>query len=249
MKKYDKRLLDISQTVGNIATDDLENILFKSEHRPKHMDATTTIPAKDPKNVKYGLDYETLFSFGKNVLEFVNKTDDYLLISLSIPSEKHPNITHAVAIGINKITKQIYFNNSYGIDLRKDIKDLLIGILPDYQWNFSKNVQQNTNIVDNSCAVLAIYNLLDMLDYFQDKTNIRNYNSDQARSAMWELLKDIEKPIEQSSNKKFKIFNFGVKTVQDLPEQKDTHKYKFYNEPDYQIQINNMIKSILQKQI
>ncbi|MCL1891924.1 MAG: hypothetical protein FWF97_01350 [Alphaproteobacteria bacterium] len=167
MKKYDERLLNIEESVGSISMGDLKQILFDDDYRPKWLDVTSTIPAKDPKDVKYGLDYDTLVSFGKALLKHINQAKDYLLIELSIPSEKYPNITHAVALGVDKIHKKFYFNNSYGIDLRKDIKDLILGIFPNYGWGYSENVQQCSDKKDNSCAVLTIYNLLDMLDRFQ----------------------------------------------------------------------------------
>ncbi|MCL1891923.1 MAG: hypothetical protein FWF97_01345 [Alphaproteobacteria bacterium] len=63
---------------------------------------------------------------------------------------------------------------------------------------------------------------------------------------MWELLKDIEKPEEPVNTKKFNIIKFGVKQVVELTQQKDTQKYKFYDEPDYNQKIAEAINLVLQ---
>ena len=203
MKKYKKEnILDMSRKAGPRVRADLADALFRDmPFRPIFIDAFEyEVETVDDKTIDVPiLTEEVLIKTGRIIFENLAK-QDIVLVNLSMPSDNIYTGKHAVALGIDKKSGKIYYNNSFGIDMRGDLKDFLAESLPGYSWEFSKEVQQDVSRDDNSCSYLALYNLRDMLYKMSGQhSKVKNFGSVSARQDAWDNLKDID--IESMENK------------------------------------------------
>lgn len=253
--KYDeKNVLNIHLT-WNEKSEDLDNVLFTQNRiSPKRLYCSNM----EGQSIQGKITVRTLADMGTMLLD--DTQNPYNFYHVTIPSRECFLGDHAVAMAVDNKTKTIYYHDSHGEDMRKEMKDYLGLLLPEYKIdiNLSKQQQDVVNPLvssenDNSCVLLTKYNLRDMwykMTGQEDK--ICNFSSIEARKDAWNILKDIQKKEEtekKTEPTKPKI-NFGAKKLSstaDLEFQKraeeEDFKYRMYNEPNYNEMLQEAVKN------
>ncbi len=241
--KYKKEdILNIHLT-WNENSDDLDNVLFKQNKIfVKKLNCESIVNGTQGK-----IDINSLTNLGTTLLNDQNLNQCFY--SLTLPSRECFCGAHAVALAVDNINHTIYYHDSHGEDMRKEMKDYLALLLPDYKIDINHSKQQQDVINplvpeenDNSCALLTKYNLRDIwykINGHPDK--VCNFSSIEARKNAWSILKDIKKEEPKTSYKAKKpTFVIGVKKApskEDCEHIKQAEitdfKYRMYNEPNY----------------
>lgn len=241
--KYKKEDVLNTRLTWNEKSDDLDNILFKQNGiSVKKLNVESCINGAQTK-----IDTNALVNFGTRLLNDQNNNQSYY--SLCLPSQACFCGSHAVAMAVDNKNKTVYYHDSHGEDMRKEMKDFLSLLLPEYKIDINHSKQQEDVINpfvseenDNSCVLLTKYNLRDMwYKITGQEENICNYTSLEARKDAWNKLKDIQKEeIVQSAASSKPAFKFGIKKVQsqeaiaaEKEAEKADFKYRLYNEPNY----------------
>ena len=232
--KYKKEDVLNTRLMWNEKSDDLDNILFKQNGiSVKRLSVESCIHGAQSK-----IDASALANFGTTLLNDQNTNQNYY--SLLLPSQECFCGSHAVAMAVDNKNKTVYYHDSHGVDMRKEMKDFLGLLLPEYKIDINHSKQQEDVINplvseenDNSCVLLTKYNLRDMWYKITGKEDkICNYTN---------KLKDIQKEeIVQSVAPSKPAFKFGIKKVQsqeaiaaEKEAEKADFKYRLYNEPHY----------------
>ncbi len=207
---------------------------------------------------------QALINLGMRILKD-SDTATVHYYQVSIPSTAVKNILHVVAFMIDHKNKIMRYHDSHGVDMRRECKNFLAKLFPDYKIiiNYSKqqadvvsnNHQDGKN--DNSCALLSLYNLRDMWfvqNGMPDK--VCNFDSVSARQDAWKILSNIQKPQEQKETKlsggiKYS-FEKGTTTKEEILEYKKAmakiaekaFKYRLYDEPNYDDLINKAVDTV-----
>jgi hypothetical protein len=252
MNKYDKNeILDVSISPSNDMVKDLRKKIYAESD------------IKPVENIQYPMEAqgawvvtkETLAEFGK-FIKHQTLVQNPVLVKLAIPGWITIGGSHAVALLVDTKNKKILYHDSYGQDLRKDIKDLLLGIFPGYFWEYKEKQTQFEGKTDNSCDMLSEYNLRDMLNQYQGlPEKYQTMTSEQLREHACGLLQDIQEEKISDNNLKAKKLSFGSKAIkthqteQELSEHKQKVKkafeYKLYNEPNYSEIMKDIISDVL----
>lgn len=241
--KYKEEDVLNTRLTWNEKSDDLDNILFKQNGiSVKRLSVESCINGAQSK-----IDANALTNFGTTLLNDQKANQNYY--SLLLPSQACFCGSHAVAMAVDNKNKTIYYHDSHGEDMRKEMKDFLSSLLPEYKLDINHSKQQEDVINplvseenDNSCVLLTKYNLRDMWYKISGQKNkICDYSSLEARKDAWNKLKNIQKEeIVQSAEISKPTFKFGIKKVQsqeNLATEKEAEKadfkYRMYNEPNY----------------
>ena len=203
---------------------------------------------------------QTLINLGILILkDFDVATVHYYQVSIPSESVLADGMEHAVAFMIDHKSKIMRYHDSHGVDMRREYKDFLTKLFPDYKITINYSKQQadvvsktDKNKNDNSCALLSLYNLRDMWfvqNGMPDK--VCNFDSVSARQDAWEILSDIQKkPQEQIK------FSFGksvkTKTKEKILEYEKAmakiaekaFKYRLNEEPNYDDLINKAVDTV-----
>lgn len=210
MSKYSKEFIsDISQffNLGN-------DFLFVQ----KKMYEGTEFPlphniyaATDSENSMHGkVDEEALANLGTILLND-QLSANINAYHLTLPSVVEPGCNHALALMTDKNNKEIWFQDSHGTDMRKELHDFFKILLPGYKITCFNQIQQEARN-DNSCFLLAEYNIIDMWHKKSGRPELaKEYDNHQARAAVWEIVKQIEP--ESETNRPKQAFSFGTKTA------------------------------------
>ena len=249
--KYKEEVVLNIHNIWSEKSDDLDNILFKQNGiSVKRLSVESCIHGAQSK-----IDVDALANFGTRLLNDQNTNQNYY--SLLLPSQECFCGSHAVAMAVDNKNKTIYYHDSHGVDMRKEMKDFLGLLLPEYKIDINHSKQQEDVINpfvseanDNSCVLLTKYNLRDMWHKITGQEDkICNYTSLEARKDAWNKLKDIQKEeIVQSAAPSKPAFKFGIKIVQSQEEiaaekeaEKADFKYRLYNEPNYTDLLQNAV--------
>ncbi len=164
---------------------------------------------------------------------------------LSLPSVNTPGINHALALMVDNQTKEIWYQDSYGIDMRRELRDFFKELLPDHKITYFTQIQQYKQKNDSSCVLLCEYNLLDMWQRKKGHPEkMHQFDSFEAREAAWPLVEQIVMPVPQT--KKTPKFRFMKKEPAQDPKRyliernRNTQryfKYRITSEKDYREQI------------
>ena len=197
---------------------------------------------------------KALEDLGSDILK--DSANPVCYYQVAIPSESVLGGNHAVAFMIDHEQKIMRYHDSHGVDMRREIKDFLRKLFPDYRIyiNFSK---QQADVIsktdgkenDNSCALLSLYNLRDM--WFEQNgmpNKICNYDSVSARQDVWKILSTVQKPENRPVKFSFGKVVIGATETKEKKEQyTDAVKklqYRLYNEPNYDELINQAVKNV-----
>ncbi len=251
--KYDeKNVLNIHLT-WNEKSEDLDNVLFTQNRiSPKRLYCSNM----EGQSIQGKITVRTLADMGTMLLN--DTQNPYNFYHVTIPSRECFCGAHAVAMAVDNRTKTIYYHDSHGEDMRKEMSDFLGLLLPEYKIdvNHSKQQQDVTNPFvteenDNSCVLLTKYNLRDMwykMNGQDDK--ICNFSSIQARKDAWTILKDIQEEETENNSKPTKAtFKIGAKIIPSKEDieakeraEKEDFKYRMYNEPNYNEMLKEAVK-------
>ena len=258
-----KKVLDIYTCFDDIYTNDITDE-WKKEYKGLDIKSDAWCVSGEG-TTSYILDKQALISLGMRILKD-SDTATVHYYKVSIPSTAVKDILHAVAFMIDHKNKIMRYHDSHGVDMRRECKDFLVKLFPDYKIiiNYSKqqadvvsnNHQEGKN--DNSCALLSLYNLRDMWfvqNGMLDK--VCNFDSVSARQDAWKILSNIQKPQEQKETKlsggtKFSFGKGTIKTEEEKLEYKKAidkiadraFKYRLYNEPNYDDLIKNAVDTV-----
>lgn len=130
---------------------------------------------------------------------------------------------------VNNKSKTIYYHDSHGEDMHKEMKDFLGMLLPEYEIAINHSKQQEDIINplvseenDNSYVLLTKYNLRDMwykINGQEDK--VCDYSSLEARKDAWNKLKSIQKEEDVNTVETNKpVFTIGIKKAPSKEELK-----------------------------
>lgn len=237
----------------NEKSEDLDNILFKQNGAyPKRLFCSYVVG----ESTQGKINVRALSDMGTILLN--DQQNHYNLYHVTIPSKECFCGDHAVAMAVDNKTKTIYYHDSHGEDMRKEMKDFLRLLLPEYKIDINHSKQQEdvrnpfvSEENDNSCVLLTKYNLRDMwykINGHKDK--ICDYSSIQARKDAWRKLRNIQKeePTKDAGTTKFTI-KFGAKKTPSKEEieaqkqaEKEDFKYRMYNEPNYNEMLQEAVK-------
>lgn len=181
--KYKEEDVLNTRLTWNEKAEDLDNILFKQNGiSVKRLSVETQINGAQSK-----VDVDALANLGTTLLDNRQANQNYY--SLLLPSLACFCGSHAVAMAVDNKSKTIYYHDSHGEDMRKEMKDFLGMLLPEYEIAINHSKQQEDVINplvseenDNSCVLLTKYNLRDMwykINGQEDK--VRNYRSEERR--------------------------------------------------------------------
>lgn len=250
--KYKEEDVLNTRLTWNEKSDDLDNILFKQNgFSVKRLSVESNVNGAQSK-----IDTNALAKFGTTLLN--NQQFNQTYYSLLLPSQACFCGSHAVAMAVDNETKTIYYHDSHGEDMRKEMKDFLKLLLPEHEININHSKQQEDVINpfvsaenDNSCCLLTKYNLRDMWYKITDqKDKICNYSSIEARKDAWSKLKNIqtEENVSIVESKK-PVFKIGAKKAPSKEElkaikqaEKEDFKYRMYNEPNYNEMLQEAVK-------
>lgn len=205
--KYSQdHILDITKTFiqNNSDADFIRSKMFEGTNfpLPRNLECSIT----EDKSLHGKIDEKALANFGEQLLndQLHANINAYHLI---LPSVNTPEYNHALALMVDKKNREIWYQDSYGIDMRKELRDFFKVLFPEYKIGYNPQIQQYKNKNDNSCSLLADYNILDMWYRKSDQLDKMNeYDSYQARTAVWEIVKQIEPEVPQQNKKlTFKI--------------------------------------------
>lgn len=224
-------------------SDDLDNILFKQNgFSVKRLSVESQINGAQSK-----IDANALVGLGTTLLN--DRQSNQNFYSLLLPSQACFCGSHAVAMAVDNKSKTIYYHDSHGEDMRKEMKDFLGMLLPEYEISINHSKQQEDVINplvseenDNSCVLLTKYNLRDMwykINGQEDK--ICDYSSLEARKDAWNKLKNVQKEeVVNAVETKKSGFKIGIKKTPSKEElnaikeaEKADFQYRMYNEPNY----------------
>lgn len=178
------------------------------------------------------IDKQALIKFGEQILNN-NLYASINAYNMILPSVNAAGCFHAVALMTDCKAKTIWYQDSYGTEMRQEIKDFLKQILPNYKITSFTQIQQDKKRNDQSCYLLAEYNLLDM--WFRKSNQIdkiKSYTSDEARQAVWNIVQQIEASPKKEAKilKRNKTPQHEVLSKKYLLEcQKNTYKDFKYN--------------------
>lgn len=190
-------------------------------------------------SVNRRIDVEALELFGTKILKdsLLNSVNYYQLF---IPSTTLINMWHAVAFMIDHKQKVMRYHDSRGVDMRPEMKDFLVKLFPGYEImiNYSKqqadvvSAQKGKN--DNSCGLLALYNLRDMwFEQTGQPDKVCDFHSLDARQDVWNFLEPIVAEEE------------SPKQIQKRPPQtQESFEYRLYNEPNYEELIDKTVQNV-----
>ena len=236
----------------NEKSDDLDNILFKQNgFSVKRLSVESNVNGAQSK-----IDTNALTNFGTTLLNDQQINQTYY--SLLLPSQDCFCGSHAVAMAVDNKTQTIYYHDSHGEDMRKEMKDFLRLLLPEYEIDINHSKQQEDVINpfvseenDNSCCLLTKYNLRDMWYRINGQSDkICNYSSLKARKDAWRKLRNIQKEesAKDAGTTKF-TFKIGAKKTPSKDEieaqkqaEKEDFKYRMYNEPNYNEMLQEAVK-------
>ncbi len=198
------------------------------------------------------VDTKALEEFGEHILNN-NLYANINAYNLILPSVNETGSNHSVAFMTDKKAKTIWYQDSYGIEMRKELKDFLKSILPDYKITCFNQIQQDKSRNDCSCYLLAEYNILDMWHRKNNRTDLlKEYTSDEARNAVWNIVKLIEAEPEKNTYKNVKNKKINPKQNEVLSKkyllqcQRNSYrdfKYRLTQEKNYK----ELIKQAAQK--
>lgn len=252
-KYKEKDILNIHLT-WNENSDDLDNVLFKQNNIfVKKLNCESIVNGAQGK-----IDVNSLTNFGTVLLNDMSHGHGICFYSLTIPSQECFCGSHAVAMAIDNKSKTIYYHDSHGVNMRKEMSDFLKLLLPEYNIKVNHSKQQ-ADVVnplvseenDNSCVLLTKYNLRDMwykITHQEDK--ICNFSSIQARKNAWNILRNIQKEeTPKTTETKKATFTIGAKTIPSKLETESIKqaemtdfKYRMYNEPDYDALLQSAVQ-------
>ena len=205
-----KKVLDIYTCFDDIYTNDITDE-WKKEY--KGLDIKSDGWYVSGEGTTSILNKQALINLGMRILKD-SDTATVRYYKVSIPSESvlADGMLHAVAFMIDHKNKIMRYHDSHGVGMRRECKDFLAKLFPDYKIIINYSKQQadvvsktDKNKNDNSCALLSLYNLRDMWfvqNGMPDK--VCNFDSVSARQDAWKILSDIQKkPQEQIK------FSFG----------------------------------------
>ena len=125
--------------------------------------------------------------------------------NLILPSVNEAGSNHSVAFMTDKKAKTLWYQDSYGTEMRQELKDFLKAILPDYKITCFNQIQQDISRNDCSCYLLAEYNILDMWHRKNNRPDLlKEFTSDEARADVWNIVKQIEAAPQVQTTKTFK---------------------------------------------
>lgn len=252
-KYEEKNVLNIHLPL-NEKSEDIDNALFiKNGIFPKRLFCSYMVG----QSTQGKINVRALSDIGTILLN--DQQNPYNFYHVTIPSREVFCGDHAVAMAVDNKAKKIYYHDSHGEDMRKEMKDFLTLLLPEYEIsvNHSKQQQDVCNPLiseenDNSCVLLTKYNLRDMwykITGQEDK--ICNFSSIEARKDAWSKLKNIQTEenvsIVESKKPVFKIGAKKAPSKEELKaikqaEEKD-FKYRMYNEPNYTEMLQEAVKN------
>lgn len=252
--KYDEKTVLNIHLYWDEKSEDLDNVLFTQNGifaQKTHCESTIN-------GLQGKIDVTALSTLGTNLLNDMSSACNFY--HLAIPSRECFRGSHAVAMAVDNKTKIIYYHDSHGEDMRKEMKDYLGLLLTEYKIdvNHSKQQQDVANPLvssenDNSCVLLTKYNLRDMwYKMTRQEDKICNFSSIEARKDAWNILKDIQKKeeTEKKTEPTRPKINFGAKKLSstaDLESQKraeeEDFKYRMYNEPNYPEMLQEAVKN------
>ena len=250
--KYKEEDVLNTRLTWNEKSEDLDNILFKQNgFSVKRLSVESNINGAQSK-----IDTNALANLGATLLN--NQQINQTYYSLLLPSQACFCGSHAVAMAVDNKAKTIYYHDSHGEDMRKEMSDFLKLLLPDYKIDVNHSKQQEDVVNsfvseenDNSCVLLTKYNLRDMwykINGHKDK--ICDYTSLEARKDAWSKLKNIqtEENVSIIESKK-PVFKIGAKKAPSKEElkaikqaEKEDFKYRMYNEPNYNEMLQDAVK-------
>lgn len=210
VQKYTKdEIMDITKTFiqGN---DDARFIQSKMyENTPFDLPHNFNLYSKKDDSNHGIVDVKVLERFGTLLLN--NNTETNInAYNLILPSVNEVGAYHSVAFMVDTTQKSIWYQDSYGIEMRKELKDFLKQLLPEYKITCFNQIQQNKKLNDSSCYLLAEYNLLDMWYRKNNQPDkIKQYDSIEARTAVWEIVKQIEATPQTSLKRNIKNSKFS----------------------------------------
>ena len=197
--KYTKQeILDVTQTFiqGNLDADFIQKKMYEGFSYPRP--SQISIFTKKENSDHAVVDEAALEKLGQTLLKN-NLHATINAYNLTLPSVNEMGSYHAVAFMTDSKAKTIWYQDSYGIEMRKELKDFLKQLFPKYKITCFNQIQQFKEKNDSSCYLLAEYNILDMWHRKNNQTQyIKEYDSTEARKAVWEIVKLIE---DDSSNK------------------------------------------------
>ena len=148
---------------------------------------------------------------------------------LSLPSVNTPGINHALALMVDKNSKEIWYQDSYGIDMRRELRDFFKELLPDYKIEYFTQIQQYKQKNDSSCVLLCEYNLWDMWQRKKGHPEkMRQFDSFEAREAAWPLVEQIKKTEIRYAYKPGKINPEIMGKREMIERNRNTQRYFKY---------------------
>lgn len=242
--KYEEKTVLNIYLPWNEKSEDLDRALFAQNGiYPKKLFCSYMVG----QSTQGKINVRALTDIGTTLLNDLSNPCNFYQVTL--PSQAVFCGDHAVAMAVDNKTKTIYYHDSHGEDMRKEMRDFLELLLPEYKIDVNRSKQQQdvTNPAvsaenDNSCLLLTKYNLRDMWYKITGQDDkICNFSSVDARKDAWNILKGIQKGETAKTSEPAKIsFKFGAKRTfskQETEAQKQAEradfKYRLYHEPNY----------------
>ena len=192
-KYTQQEILDITQTFiqGNSDADFIQKKMYEGFEYPR---PSRLFIFNKRQNSDHGIvDGAALEKLGQTLLKN-NLHSSINAYNLTLPSVNEMGGYHAVALMTDSKAKTIWYQDSYGIEMRKELKDFLKQLFPKYKITCFNQIQQDKQKNDNSCYLLTEYNILDMWHRKNNQTqDLKEYDSTEARKAVWDIVKLIEK--------------------------------------------------------
>ena len=191
-KYTQQEILDITKTFiqGNSDADFIQKKMYEGFEYPR---PSRLFIFNKRQNSDHGVvDTAALEELGQIILKN-NLHASINAYNLTLPSVNEMGGYHAVALMTDTKANTIWYQDSYGIEMRKELKDFFKQLFPKYKITCFNQIQQDKQRNDRSCYLLAEYNILDM---WHRKTNhtqlLKEYDSTEARKAVWNIVKLIE---------------------------------------------------------
>ena len=191
-KYTQQEILDITQTFiqGNSDADFIQKKMYEGFDYPRPF--RIFIFSKRNNSDHAVVDAPALEELGQIILKN-NLHAPINAYNLTLPSVNEMGGYHAVALMTDANARTIWYQDSYGIEMRQELKDFFKQLFPDYKITCFNQIQQDKQRNDRSCYLLAEYNILDM---WHRKTNhpqyLKEYDSSEARKAVWNIVKLID---------------------------------------------------------
>ena len=245
-KYTQQEILDITQTFiqGNLDADFIQKKMYEGFSYPR---PSRALIFSQKENSDHALvDGAALEKLGQTLLKN-NLHATINAYNLTLPSVNEMGSYHAVAFMTDSKAKTIWYQDSYGIEMRKELRDFLKQLFPKYKITCFNQIQQFKEKNDSSCYLLAEYNILDM---WHRKTNhtqlLKEYDSSEARKAVWNIVKLIENDTSAKGSYIPKAKQDEVLSKKYLLECKKNgyrdFKYRLTQEKNYK----NIIKQAVQ---